>query len=302
MQLPSLARVPPSPWLLAQPLLAAALVAATWPGAADAQRIALVAAHGPWPWDLVAAEPSLPEYPLESVLLGPLLGWGELGVGIGAAAWCAFGGLAMAELCGRWWGRAAAGAVGGVAWQLLLLPALAAGELESLAALALLPLAWGLCLRAFDRPDAAFVPAGLAVAALLQLDDQVLAWVLLLLAAALPVAVRARGLDALAAAVGIVGVVTAAAAPVLAWRGSAEEAAGLAALPGLSPLLVFAAIAGSWLLRHQPPRLLLPLLAVAAGVGLVEADAVAALGLCVLAAGLGLWRPPALRRAAPRHP
>jgi hypothetical protein len=127
--------------------------------------------------------------PLEAAPAVPLValfGW-PLGVNLALWFWVFLAGLSAAWLGGRWWGDHRVALVVGLGWQTgsTLAVASDAGAYPVLLALALLPLALGLWLRAFERGTwEAGVIAGLPVVALAIGSREALWWWLL---AALPV-------------------------------------------------------------------------------------------------------------------
>lgn len=266
-------------------------------------RWALVSDHGPLPWRLWTADTALTDYPLEVVLLLPLRGLAELWMPVGVTVWTAVAGLAGAWLAGRWWGVPRAAFGGGVLWQLAAWPALSAGEPTWLVLLALLPLAFGLLLRALDGHHAA--DAGMAavpMAAMIVISDGGVPWLLLLGAAAFPLALRGTTpVRAGAGLVGAMGTTLMLTSPVVAVRWSDSPTALVYGEPPLLPLLILA-IVGAWVVRRGGGRVLLPALLVFAGLAHPSVFPVSALGLTLLGAACALLRPPQIGRKAPSSP
>jgi|GEM_PF-5525022 len=257
-----------------------------------------------------------------ALVLVPLFGW-PLGINLALWLWVFLAGLSAAWLGGRWWGDHRAALVIGVGWQTgtTLAVAASAGAYPVLLALALLPLALGLWLRALERGTwEAGVVAGLPVVALAVGPREALWWWVL---AGLPVLALAlmagRLLPALQAVTGVVGAIAVVGLAPVAW----SLGSGWLAVPppDLPPLLagptglLLAGLAAVGLLHaHRVPRRwVLPACWVAIGGlfalgtwgpgspgALFEAlpgsgsaggmMGLAELGLVLLAGGLAAWR------------
>lgn len=242
----------------------------------------------------LAAEPTrapLGGYPLDAVLLSPL-SWlhGSLPA-VAGWVWLVAAGATAGWLVAAWWGSEAAGLAGGLAWQLVASVALAEGDTARLAAFALLPLAWGLMLRALERGLPALVGAGLACGALVAVSEEETLPLLLLAAVSAGTALRqlpAR--QVVSRLAGILAIAAIVALPAFFLRDGALARAPLVSWP-----LVVAAAVSVVTLRRDAPRVVLPSLAVLAGLGPVPAESATALGLILLACGVV---PPIAQRGA----
>lgn len=206
-------------------------------------------------------------------------------------------GLAGAWVGGAWWGSPAASLVAGVGWIAVCGDAVAAARPSWLAALALLPVAWGLFARALG--DGRFVLAGAVAGAIAATNDAGVRWALLLFAPAVGAVVRERPRDGVSVALGTVGAAMVVAAGPLAWRGAAAEPAGLVQLP---VALAIAGALGAWRMRALPRRIVLPGCLLLAGLGPVDAAPVAGLGLVLLAGGAVAGLQASRGKSAPSSP
>lgn len=259
-----------------------------------------VATLGPAPWRLVgerAADDVLLAYgyPLDAVLALPLRALPGAWTSTGAWLWVTLAGASAAWMGGRWWGCPWASLACGLAW-------MAVADASTLATTALLPLALGLFLRAFDRDTAgaialaAFALAGLCVVQGGQGARQALL-------ALLPAVVLAGRSGASRPAIGAlligVGAAVLIALPLLAWGPSPAPST-----PVLPPALALFGLAGVLRARRAPRRVVLPGLLVVAGVlpvalGGPSATPVASLGCALLAGGLVAGGPQSARGRRP---
>ena len=267
------------------PVVALVLSLARWHDGAGhaAARYGLVASSGPGIVGLAGGTLDRPlgGYPLDAVLTLPIAWLGEGWPAVSATVWCVVAGATAAWLATAWWGNAVAGVVAGVVWQGIASDELAAGRPGGVLALALLPLAWGLTIRALERGVLAVAVAGVTAGLLLALSAQEAAAWLVLAAVSAGVGVRQVGARvALSRIVGTVAVALLVATPALVLRGDEGDPPQRIVMT-----LVGFALAAGVLLRRDAARALLLVLAVLAGLGPVPVESAAALGLVLLAVG-----------------
>ncbi|MSQ00290.1 MAG: hypothetical protein EXR71_00170 [Myxococcales bacterium] len=246
--------------------------------------------------------PPLGGYPFDAVLTLPLAWSGGTWPQTAALFWLFVAGWSMAWLAEQWWGSPRSGLLAGAAWQLVLWPALAVGGTAPLAALALVPLAWGLMLRALQTGGFALAAAAALMAmihAVSAAESRVLLVLVCVTAAAAARLEDAR--TALARLVLLIGATLVVCGPVIALRVTTNEpfATGPDLLAGTAVLLPFAAIGGV-ALRRRPHTLLLPGLALLGGLGPDHSTASAAVGVVLLASALPLLLPSASLPSAQR--
>ncbi len=268
--------------------LACVLAIIGWadPSGATAARFRFVGRAGVWPDALYdVGAPPLDGYPLDAVMTLPVWWSGATWPQAAAVFWLFLAGLSMAWLSQQWWGSPWSGLIAGAAWQLVLWPALPEGGTASLAALALLPLAWGLTLRALQAGGVALAAAAALLAAIHAVSAAESRGLLVLLCGAAGVAARlddAR--EVLARLVLLIGAALVACSPIVAFRltTNAPLLAGPNLLSGAALLLPVAVI-GAFALRRRPHTLLLPGLALLGGIGPDASTGSAALGVVLLA-------------------
>ncbi len=263
--------------------------------------------------------------PLEAGLAAPLLRAVDWPLGVNLALWWLvwLGGLSAAWFAGRWWGHHGAALAAGVGWQTgaTLATAASEGAYPVLLALALLPLAVGLWIRALERGTwAAGVLAGAPVVALVIEPREAGWWWVLAALPPLGIALMAGRWSACArAGAGVLGAIVMIGLAPLAWAIASGWLA--AAPPSLTPSwagpagLLVAALAAVGLMHAHgvPRRWVLP--ACWTGLGALVAlgtwgdrapgtlfeqlpgagsaggvFAVAELGLLLLVGGLAAWR------------
>ncbi|MFZ5480234.1 MAG: hypothetical protein ACOZNI_25950 [Myxococcota bacterium] len=258
---------------------------------------------GVWPWELVMTRTATAQdvivtvgYPWLAVLTRPLEwllgtnGWIAVATWLGLAA-VGWGG---AWLGGRWWGTPGAALVTGVAWQVAAAPtaAITGGWYDGLVVFALLPVTWGLWVRAIDRDSLpAAIVAGLGWGAILTSRGGGVEWLFLL---CLPASALAGAEGRKRAAVvpwftGIaVGVLVA--SPILAWAwGDTPKVSAAIVFPDPSTAAWALGLYGAFRSRGVVRRLLAPGLAILGGLLPVDlwlsdnARPMAELGLAVLA-------------------
>lgn len=220
-------------------------------------------------------------YPLDAVLAFPLTWLHGSWPAVTATLWVLAAGFAAAWLVGSWWADEAAALVGGLLWELVVSPALAEGDTATLAALAALPVAWGLALRSLRGGAGTLAGAAAAAGFVAAVAPAEVPTLVVLLAITAGVGAREVGARVVFPRLAAIGVgATLLALPALPLR--AADAVGFAALS--IPIVLLAGMAVVTL-RRAAPRALLPILAVVAGIGPVPAEAAAALGLVLLACG-----------------
>lgn len=270
----------------ALPVCAVVLTLLRWgdPLGDAATRYHIVRAAGPGLAALAdaAGTTSFGGYPVDAVATLPLMWMRDAWPAVSATLWCTLAGVSAAWLVGAWWGNAYAGVVAGCLWEFVVSGTLPHGDVGAMCGLALLPLAWGLCLRTLERGVGAASLAGAVAGLLLAVSGAVATPLLLLCAVTLGVTLREPlGWRAAPRLVGAFAVGTVVALPALALRTGEAAALHLVSVP-----LVLVAAAALVTLRRDAPRAAVPVLAVLAGLGPVAGEPAAALGLVVLAAGV----------------
>lgn len=227
-------------------------------------------------------------YPLDAVLALPLVWLSGSWAPVAGAAWLAVAGGAAAWLVGAWWGSALAGTLAGLAWMLTLDATFVSGDTATLAALALLPLAWGMTLRALGGGAwQLFSAAGLTGAIFMVSAAESRALLVLFAVTAGAAARSEESRRHIGVLVGVLAGGLALALPALALRATAVSAPFPEGARLLPLLLVAVAGVSAWSARAHSQRLLLPICALVGGLGPVEGSAAAGLGLvCLAGAGV----------------
>jgi hypothetical protein len=269
----------------ALPVLSVVLTLLRWddPLGDAATRYHLVRAAGPGLAGLAdaAGTASFGGYPVDAVATLPLMWMREAWPAVSATMWCSLAGVTTAWLVGAWWGNAYAGVAAGCLWEFVVSGTHTIGDVGSACGLALLPLAWGLCLRTLERGVGAASLAGAVAGLLLAVSASAATALLLLCAVTVGVTLRApEGWRAAPRLVGAFAVGTVVALPALALRSGEPATVHLVSVP-----LVVVAAAALVVLRRDAARAVVPVLAVLAGLGPVAGEPAAALGLVLLAAG-----------------
>lgn len=253
-----------------------------------ATRFRMVAASGGSFPELADTALAAHGYPLDAVLALPLVWLSGSWAPVAGAMWLAVAGGGAAWLVGAWWGSALAGTLAGLAWMLTLAPTFASGDTATLAALALLPIAWGMTLRALRGGAWQIFSAAGMTGSIFMVSESESRQLLVLFAVTAGVA--ARGENArrqIGVLVGVFAAALALALPALALRATGVSAPFPEGARSLPLLLVAMAAVSAWSARAHGQRLLLPLCALVGGLGPVEGSAAAGLGLvCLAGAGV----------------